>query len=125
MNETSDIQRIGHQHNCRAGEGSATETTRALADNSDDQRPNYYCRGCGGALRSGFRGHFHKECLRADKRRRIQARRRGEQGRFEDWLQKQYCHNCGARYAEMRSESFPGGSCEASQAAQERDTPAG
>jgi hypothetical protein len=30
----------------------------------------HYCRGCGQSLPLGFRGQFHKECLRADKQSR-------------------------------------------------------
>jgi hypothetical protein len=34
----------------------------------------YFCRGCGLKLPLGFRGHFHRGCLRADKRRRTSKR---------------------------------------------------
>jgi hypothetical protein len=111
-------ERFDHQQNYPEG-GAGEEQSPSASPGKDGsgQRPCYYCRGCGCALPSDFHGHFHKECLRADKRRRVRVRRKGEQARFEHWLQKQHCHNCGARYAEMRSDSFPEGSCEASQGA--------
>jgi hypothetical protein len=121
MSETSRTEHIGYKPNYRAGAGGGMQISLASPEKTERQGPNYYCRGCGCALPSDFHGHFHKECLRADKRRRVQARRKGEQARFEHWLQKQHCHNCGARYAEMRSNSSREASCEASQAAKERD----
>lgn len=60
----------------------------------------HFCRGCGAKLPIGFRGHFHKQCLRVDKRNRIRKQREQERERCERWLQKQYCGNCGARYGE-------------------------
>jgi hypothetical protein len=121
MSETSRTEHIGYKPNYRAGAGGGMQISLASPEKTERQGPNYYCRGCGCALPSDFHGHFHKECLRADKRRRVQARRMGEQARFEHWLQKQHCKTCGARYAEMPSDSSPEGSCEASQAAKERD----
>jgi hypothetical protein len=70
----------------------------------EDAKQTYFCRGCGSRLQSKFRGHFHKECLQADKRRRVQAQRRREQERFEAWLQRQQCPKCGARYDNVGSE---------------------
>ncbi|SRR5712691_8621216 len=81
----------------------------------------HYCRGCGCALAAAFRGHFHKECLRADKRSRISEHRQREQQRFKRWLKKERCLNCGAEYGYQRTNRASEGSCEASQAAQERD----
>jgi hypothetical protein len=80
----------------------------------------HFCRGCGAKLPIGFRGHFHKECLRADKRKRICEQRRRERERCERWLQKQHCVNCGAKYHE-RSEGNVKNPCEASRATQGRD----
>lgn len=87
------------------------------------QEPRLYCRGCGGSLPLGFRGQFHKECLRADKRRRTREQRRREQERFRAWLQKQLCPECGVRYGEVGSDRPAGVSCETSQSTQERDLP--
>ena len=81
----------------------------------------HYCRGCGRALPLGFRGHFHKECLRDDKRRRICEQRRREQERFKRFLEKERCLNCGAKFGDQRSEGATEASCEASQPTQERD----
>lgn len=67
------------------------------------QQRQHYCRGCGLALPLGFGGHFHKECLRADKRSRVYERRTREQERFQLWLKKQRCANCGAAYSDQRS----------------------
>jgi hypothetical protein len=49
---------------------------------------SYFCRFCGQPLPSGYRGHFHRECLKADKRRRIQEQRRKEAQRFKRWVRK-------------------------------------
>jgi len=58
----------------------------------------YYCRGCGGPLPPGFRGLFHHpDCLKADKRRRTSKKRRLERERFEVWLSRQRCPECGVR----------------------------
>jgi hypothetical protein len=84
---------------------------------------SYFCRGCGSKLPLGFRGHFHRECLRADKRRRISEQRQREQARFQRRLEKEYCPSCGARYGDPRSNDNLGAPCEASQASQESDLP--
>jgi hypothetical protein len=74
-----------------------------------------YCRGCGRLLPAGFRGQFHKECLRADKRNRTQEQRRREKERFRTWLHERHCSKCGARYSESESDRPEEVSCEASQ----------
>ena len=81
----------------------------------------HFCRGCGRELPLGFRGHFHKECLRADKRSRICEQRRREEERFRRRLEQQRCPHCGARY--QRSDGATEASCEASQPPQDRDPP--
>lgn len=75
----------------------------------------HYCRGCGLALPLEFGGHFHKECLRADKRSRVYAQRAREQERFQRWLKKQRCPNCGQGYGDRRSSEPIETRCEASQ----------
>jgi len=87
------------------------------------EQRQHYCRGCGLALPLGFRGHFHKECLRADKRSRICEQRRREQQRFKRLLEKQHCLNCGARYGNQRSDGATEASREASQPTQGHDPP--
>ena len=63
-----------------------------------DMRPAiHHCRGCGGPLVLGFRGFFHPDCLKADKRYRTRKKRRRERERFEAWLKRQRCHGCGAK----------------------------
>lgn len=59
----------------------------------------YFCRGCGQPLPSGWHGQFHPECLKADKRRRTQEKRRLESARLLEWLQRQRCPQCGAAMA--------------------------
>ena len=97
----------------------------SAADANEDAKQTYFCRGCGFRLQPGFRGHFHKECLRADKRRRVQAQRRREQERFEAWLQRQHCPKCGARYDAVGPECVAEASCEASRPTQDGDCPGG
>ncbi len=79
------------------------------------QEPLHYCRGCGLELPPGCRRHFHNECLKADKRRRIGEQRRREQERCKRLLEKQSCLNCGAEYGDQRSDGEVKTSCEASQ----------
>ena len=86
-------------------------------------QPRYFCRGCGLTLPIGFRGHFHRDCLRADKRRRISERRRREQDRFERLLGNKRCQNCGTSYANPQSGGATDIPCEASQPTKERDSP--
>jgi hypothetical protein len=38
------------------------------------------------------------QCLRADKRRRIQARRAGERAQYAKWLVRTVCPHCGVVY---------------------------
>ena len=90
----------------------------SAADANEDAKQTYFCRGCGFRLQPGFRGHFHKECLRADKRRRVKGQRQREQKRFQAWLQHQHCLKCGGPYDTVRSERVAEAPCEASRAAQ-------
>jgi hypothetical protein len=92
-----------------------------MPSNKRGGRQQYFCRGCGTGLEPGFRGHFHKECLRADKRRRVQVQRQREHSRFEAWLKRRHCPKCGARYDTAGSECITEAPCEASQGAQDRD----
>jgi hypothetical protein len=62
---------------------------------------HYFCRGCGQPLPSGWHAQFHPECLKADKRRRTQEKRRLERVRLQQWLHRQRCPQCGAALAEM------------------------
>ena len=57
---------------------------------------HYYCRGCGENLPPEWHAQFHPACLKADKRRRMQDRRRLEQERFLAWLERQKCPVCGS-----------------------------
>jgi hypothetical protein len=92
---------------------------------ADQQERRYYCRGCGRALPAGLRRHFHKECLRADKRSRICEQRRREQERFKRRLKEQSCPHCGLRYGDPRSDGNVGTPCEASRASPEGNPPCG
>src|ERR1700680_1001152 len=56
----------------------------------------YFCRGCARPMPRGFQGHFHPDCLKADKRRRTSEKRRVEREKFEAWLAHQQCPQCGA-----------------------------
>jgi hypothetical protein len=69
-------------------------------DQSREQRRSY-CRGCGQQLPPGLRSHFHKECLRLDKRERTRDQRRREEQRLSERLLKLCCPKCGARYADQ------------------------
>jgi hypothetical protein len=56
----------------------------------------YFCSGCGGVLLERFRGRFHKECLKRDKRRRVRERREREQNKLNALLQRTKCPKCGS-----------------------------
>ena len=86
----------------------------------DQRQRKHYCRGCGRELPLGFRGHFHKECLQADKRSRIWEQRRREQERFKRLLGKQRCPHCEIKYSDHPSEGNVETPCEASRPSQER-----
>lgn len=60
---------------------------------------NYFCRGCGQPLPASWHGQFHPQCLKADKRRRTQEKRRLQRIRLQQWLQRQRCPQCGASMA--------------------------
>lgn len=70
---------------------------------------NYFCRGCGDPLPRGFHGQFHRDCLKADKRRRTNQKRRLEREKFEAWLADQRCPKCAAavRLREEPQEGQP------------------
>ena len=86
---------------------------------SEETQPvAYYCRGCGGPLPQDSSVHFHPECLKADKRRRIAERRQRETQRLHKWLRRRKCPDCGASLEKLVQVN-PGRSveiaCEASQ----------
>jgi hypothetical protein len=66
----------------------------------------YFCRGCGGTLPLGWHGQFHPECLKVDKRRRTQEKRRLERQRFQAWLEHQRCPECGARMSAQHGSAI-------------------
>jgi len=65
----------------------------------------YYCRGCGDLLPEGSSAHFHPECLKADKRRRVAERRQGETQRFQAVLRRLQCPECGANLGKLASDN--------------------
>ena len=65
----------------------------------------YYCRGCGGQLPPDWHGQFHPECLKTDKRRRTQEKRRLEYERFQLWLAHQKCPACGSAMSQEVKQS--------------------
>jgi hypothetical protein len=60
------------------------------------RRLNHYCRRCGGKL-DNARRRFHPDCLDADKRERIAARRQRERSRAQAFHRRQPCPCCGKR----------------------------
>ncbi len=107
-------EQIDHQHTHPGGGAGAASVASALPD-KDEQKQLYFCRGCGSALPDGFRGHFHKDCLRADKQRRVRNRRRQESERFAAWAQRIQCPHCGRRYEKSPPDDSKDCRCEASQ----------
>jgi hypothetical protein len=105
--------------------GLKNDIRPASSGSAAQPQRRHYCRGCGGELPLGFRGHFHKECLQADKRSRTREQRQREQQRFKRFMEKQRCSKCGARYGDQRSAEATEASREASQPTQERDLPVG
>ena len=86
------------------------------------QAPVYYCRGCGGPLPQGSSAHFHPECLKADKRRRIAERRQQEAQRFQKWIRRLQCPDCGAnleKLVQVNPQRSAGMAREASQGSSE------
>jgi hypothetical protein len=63
-----------------------------------EAKPRHYCRGCGGPLAPDFKGLFHPDCLKADKRRRMREKRNWERKRIWIWLRKHGCGECQARF---------------------------
>jgi hypothetical protein len=82
----------------------------------------YHCRGCGRELPPSKRSLFHPDCLKVDKRRRVQEVRRRERIRFERWLSRQRCPQCGAELGTLAHPPRPTAQPprEASQGAVER-----
>jgi hypothetical protein len=115
------VNGLWRDHKGRSDVNGVGEPPVPSPPSREDAKQTYFCRGCGSRLQPGFRGHFHKECLRVDKRRRVQAQRRRDQERFEAWLQRRHCPKCGARNHTVGSERVAEASCEASRAAQHRD----
>jgi hypothetical protein len=107
-------EQIDHQHTHPGGGAGAASVALASPD-KNEQRQVYFCRGCGIALPEGFRGHFHKDCLRADKQRRVRNRRRQEGERFAAWAQRINCPHCGNQYGESPSDHAKACPREASQ----------
>jgi hypothetical protein len=99
-----------------------SDQNRASSSSEDQQGPRYYCRGCGKPLSPGVRSHFHKDCLRSDKRARVREQRRREQERYKRWFRNQRCPKCGATYSDQGSGGAIEASCEASQPTQQRET---
>jgi len=118
---------VNHKHTDIAGGTGAVRLLPVPSDNDrgppSADRSNYFCRGCGARLPLGFRGHFHTECLRADKRRRVRARRVHERRRFGQWLQNMACPRCGAKYGNAVVDQLKEYPCEASQGGWEGPNP--
>lgn len=55
----------------------------------------YRCRACGEPLPPGSRALFHKTCLKNDKQRRTQEKRRLEKEQSLRLLRKIRCQHCG------------------------------
>ena len=78
-----------------------TEDVKAPADMSHqtgDSAARYYCRGCGEPLLGGETRQFHPDCLKADKRRRTREGRLREQTKFQTWLRRLKCPQCGRKF---------------------------
>ena len=65
----------------------------------------YYCRGCGEKLPPDWHAQFHPQCLKADKRRRTQERRRWERERLLALLERQKCPVCGSAMSQEPKRS--------------------
>src|ERR1035438_3255197 len=98
-----------------------TDQGRGSSSAAEQSQRRYYCRGCGRPLPPGLRSHFHRECLRIDKRERVREQRQREKAQLEALLHKQRCLNCGARYGDQRSNGAAKASCEASQPTEVRE----
>jgi|HubBroStandDraft_6_1064221.scaffolds.fasta_scaffold10466_5 hypothetical protein len=68
-----------------------------------------YCCACRGKLPATFKGFYHPDCLREDKRFRMRKKRERERQQFEALLRRHKCSHCGHRLGKPQSE------CEASQ----------
>jgi transcription elongation factor Elf1 len=78
----------------------------------------YHCRGCGQELPPNTRSLFHSECLKRDKRRRVQEVRQRERSRFKNLMSRFRCPRCGAELgtnAKGNPRFIEGPPCEASQ----------
>jgi hypothetical protein len=83
-----------------------------------DGKKRHYCRGCGGPLVLGFRGFFHPDCLKADKRRRTLEKRQRDQERIWTWLRSHGCTECQTKFrsqARISQEPSEDPLCEASR----------
>jgi len=78
--------------------------------------PIHFCRGCGKPLPLG-RSQFHRECLTADKARRVRERRERQEVLFATRLARLRCPHCGEQYvaAKQTSNVSQELACEASQ----------
>jgi hypothetical protein len=83
---------------------------RCMNGNKAPAGRRYFCRGCGDPLPGDWHGQFHPECLKADKRRRTQDKRRLERARHQQWLQRQHCPECGAMLS--RTPAPPAGTAD-------------
>ena len=116
---SSGGEQIDQQPNYPAGGADAAMPLPAPPDNlsaaAGPAVQTYYCRGCGRVLPQGFRGHFHRDCLREDKRRRVRDRRLRETARFQRRLEQARCPACGAKIGTAEPAPLQECSCEASQ----------
>ena len=125
MNGRSEFEGLGsqqtdHQQNYPGGGAGPASVVSALPDKNV-----HFCRGCGRELPLGSRNYFHRECMKADKRRRTRERRARERELFARWLGHVLCPHCGLRYGERlpgQSDECPR---EASQAPQEEGKASG
>lgn len=116
MKTSSNIGRNDYQQD-RSGGAEASQTASASPDKTtQEERPTHYCRGCGSPLPPGFRGHFHKKCLQADKRRRVQQSRLRQQRNFVNELRRIVCPHCGKTYGNAAFDQCRKYTGEASQA---------
>lgn len=122
-----EVSRIP-QHSARKAARRSATTGNLGRENQQSwlktSEMHYHCRGCGKPLPPDSDALFHDECLRADKRRRTQAKRLAEREKFDRWLSRLSCPKCGAKLERVtRSTSLrpsEDGVREASQRGSER-----
>jgi len=61
----------------------------------------HYCRGRGKPLPVGFKGHFHRSCREADKRRRTQRERQRVEQRALALVVRDACDDCRAKFVRL------------------------